>query len=966
MVSDTGWYYLHTSNAEGCEDLDSFLVIGDLDRPDIDISGDTITCDKPLIDLIALSQGASKYSWFLNDLLISSDSSINTGIPGVYKLLVEGSNGCVDSVEYTLDIDTLTPDFHIQSGTIECEEDSINICFDTLNQLDASYVWFLANGRVISDQNCISVSEEGWVRLLSQRDNGCSHIDSVFIDKKESKPQVQFNIIDLNCLTPSFTVKPNIPASKINWQLPSGSILTQDSLVVNMAGKYISFVVIEDFETPKAVLRADTLTCAKSTVTIELNSQNTLIQTLWTGPGLFMSNMASPTVSESGIYRVVITGLNGCSDTLQIEVPRDANYPDVTLFGDTITCLNPSVSIGASASRTNLTYNWSGPKGLTSSDSTFVVSDSGSYKVTVTSPEGCEIIREININLDTVSPAFQFTRIEDLNCQVVQTTVGFNSLDKIVQINWTGPNGFNSSTDSIIITSGGQYYLELTSENGCSNIDSFTIKQDTIKPPVSVTGDTITCSDFSAELIGVSIPNVEYLWITPSGDSIYSRVIFTAEIGKHIIEVTARNKCTSVSSFDLIADTLSPTLSLSADEINCRNPRVWINANSDGNLIEWSGLGIDLTGDSIIVANPGLYFARSTGHNDCVAIDSVNIGIDTVKPVVILSGGDITCDQTFVDLLGSTTSTGVTMWLDQSGNVLTNDAIYRTANAGRYQFIAIDSANGCEGQEFITVNDLRDLPVPDLQIIQPDCNESFGSIRIGSITGGQGPYSVSLNGGPFQSQNSFENLAPGSYTIEVEDVNGCQSIDSLTINSVTKAQASLSGDVEIELGDAVTLSLNIIPDISIVRSILWSPNHNISCTDCLNPIVNPTSSTEYSVEVIDTNGCVIILKVFVKVNIPGLFVPNVFSPANGDQLNDRFIPFSGTPETVKIEKMQIFSRWGELLFENGDFHPNDNKEGWDGTFLGERMNPGVYVYIISGSFLNGKEFVLSGDVTIID
>jgi len=67
-----------------------------------------------------------------------------------------------------------------------------------------------------------------------------------------------------------------------------------------------------------------------------------------------------------------------------------------------------------------------------------------------------------------------------------------------------------------------------------------------------------------------------------------------------------------------------------------------------------------------------------------------------------------------------------------------------------------------------------------------------------------------------------------------------------------------------------------------------------------------------------------------------IFIPNAFSP-NADNLNDIFRP-SGT---VQLTQMQIFNRWGELLYE---------QEGpvleWDGTYKGERVMQGYYYFLI--------------------
>ncbi len=87
-----------------------------------------------------------------------------------------------------------------------------------------------------------------------------------------------------------------------------------------------------------------------------------------------------------------------------------------------------------------------------------------------------------------------------------------------------------------------------------------------------------------------------------------------------------------------------------------------------------------------------------------------------------------------------------------------------------------------------------------------------------------------------------------------------------------------------------------------------------------------------------------------------VFVPNVFSP-NGDNLNDVFIPVTRGATQFHL---QIFNRWGQLIFES-----TDKNKGWDGTFNGEPCKVDSYVWklIISNS---KEEKELSGTVVVVE
>jgi hypothetical protein len=53
------------------------------------------------------------------------------------------------------------------------------------------------------------------------------------------------------------------------------------------------------------------------------------------------------------------------------------------------------------------------------------------------------------------------------------------------------------------------------------------------------------------------------------------------------------------------------------------------------------------------------------------------------------------------------------------------------------------------------------------------------------------------------------------------------------------------------------------------------------------------------------------------------------------------------------------------MYEATDFPPNDWTNGWDGTFKGQRLNPGVFVYYAEIELVNGETVIRKGDVTLL-
>ena len=99
-----------------------------------------------------------------------------------------------------------------------------------------------------------------------------------------------------------------------------------------------------------------------------------------------------------------------------------------------------------------------------------------------------------------------------------------------------------------------------------------------------------------------------------------------------------------------------------------------------------------------------------------------------------------------------------------------------------------------------------------------------------------------------------------------------------------------------------------------------------------------------------------------EVSFPNAFTPSASGPSDGkynpnDFDNDIFHPvFSGVDEY----RLSIFNRWGELIFES-----NDPNIGWDGYYRQVLCKQDVYVWKVEGKFINGQEFVKTGDVTLL-
>ncbi len=184
--------------------------------------------------------------------------------------------------------------------------------------------------------------------------------------------------------------------------------------------------------------------------------------------------------------------------------------------------------------------------------------------------------------------------------------------------------------------------------------------------------------------------------------------------------------------------------------------------------------------------------------------------------------------------------------------------------------------------------------------------------------------------------------------------------DTISILPPPVLTVTLPNDTTINLGETIEL----LPIISgVPAQYEWQPSAGLDCTDCPAPFAQPLSNTLYTLTIEDGYGCRTMDSISVSVEFGGrIYAPNAFSP-NGDGHNDIFTVYGG-PEVVEIASLKIFDRWGNMVYAAKRL-PADGSRGWDGTFKGKPMMPGVFVYIAEVVFLNGESRRQSGEVTIV-
>jgi gliding motility-associated-like protein len=288
-----------------------------------------------------------------------------------------------------------------------------------------------------------------------------------------------------------------------------------------------------------------------------------------------------------------------------------------------------------------------------------------------------------------------------------------------------------------------------------------------------------------------------------------------------------------------------------------------------------------------------------------------------------------------------------------------NTSLADNLNAGDY-FLTVSDINGCNFETSFSLIDASPFSA-SISSMDLSCDASNdGQISIFDISGGQAPYTFTINNQPTDS-TTISGLSIGVYNIDISDANNCLiSFTEELIASNNSIFASYTENYTILQGDSVNIESTL--EVGNFDFEWINNNQTLSCTDCANPTASPSSTTVYDLIITDESGCTQSISVLVEVEIVEIVdvVPNIFSP-NGDNRNDEFRFLSNDPLTVGLE-MSIFDRWGNLVFRSQSV---GNEITWDGTKNGNELNNGVFVYRLIIQSNDGTSKSLIGDVLLL-
>jgi len=686
-------------------------------------------------------------------------------------------------------------------------------------------------------------------------------------------------------------------------------------------------------------------------------------------PGNITTQNANVTPTATTIYSLSGTQ-NGCTGSATVGITVNPTPTINIVANPPVFCAGSTATLTASGANT---YTWN-PGGATGNSITISPASSQVYTVTGSSTFGCTSSKTMAVTVNTVPTAAPAV----LNSPLCATQTLSLSVNASNQYAWTGPNGFTSNLQNPLITNAspaatGVYSVTVTNIQGCSDTKTVSAVVNALPVP-TITSNSPVCALQPINFTGGG--GTVYNWTGPSGFTSGSQnpniaVSTTVNAGTYTLVVTDNNNCSNVATHNVVVNNL-PVIAPAGSTV-CANQNINLTAGG-GTLYAWSGPnGFSSNTQNPTIPNStlpmnGNYTVTVTDGNGCTTFSIANVVVNPIPTPVANDNSPVCTQQT----LSLQSSGGLNyFWTGPNGfsSTLQNPSIVNApvSASGNYTVTAFDNI-GCSATAVVsaTVN-----PLPSAQITAsnnkgcvPLCmtftaiNNGAAGIQSANWTFEDGGFASNV----INTDRCF--TIPGNYTanVVVTDNNNCTNSATYSMSAYPVPTADfnfsplkpvVNQDAEVTFTDA-SFGANIKIYDWYFKNV--PKPHSTE----KNPIYMFTEAGTYAVALTVTSdkGCKdTIVKVIIVGEDYGIYVPNVFTP-NGDGNNEIF-----QPKGYGISKyeIQIFDRWGEIVFSTNDFNV-----GWDGSYKGSsKIMEGSYAWRISLVNVFGKSHELTGHVILI-
>ncbi|WP_281233076.1 T9SS type A sorting domain-containing protein [Flavobacterium gelatinilyticum] len=546
-------------------------------------------------------------------------------------------------------------------------------------------------------------------------------------------------------------------------------------------------------------------------------------------------------------YRVVAAGIcspPATSSAAVLTVPT-INYASTQVNIACNGAANGSLSVTPSGGSTPYTYLWSN-SATTSSISNLAP---GNYDVTITDANSCQTTASFTISEPSALALSQasLTNVSCNNGANGTATVSVSGGTPGYTYSWAPYGGTNATATGL---SAGTFTVTVTDAYNCSSTLDFEITQpDALSVTPSQTN--ILCNGTPTGSASVTVTGgtgtYTYAW-APSGGTASTATGLTA--GTYTVTITDANNCQATESFTITEPAVLTAIPVAQTNIACYGDATGsasVTASGGTGTYTYSWAPSGGTASTAIGLSAGTYVVTITDVNSCTATQAFTITEPSAPLSVTSSSTPVSCfgganGTATVSVSGGTL--GYTYsWAPYGGTASTAIGL----EAGPYT-VTITDANGCTLTENVTVGSPAQFAATFTKT-DVSCNGGVNGTATITATGATFPYTYSW--APYGgTAATATGLAAGTFTVTIEDANGCVYQESVTINENAPVGYTQSQTNVLCNGTSTGSATVTASGGTGTYTYVWSPSGGTAAT------ATGLSVGNYSVLITDGNGCV--------------------------------------------------------------------------------------------------------------
>lgn len=497
-----------------------------------------------------------------------------------------------------------------------------------------------------------------------------------------------------------------------------------------------------------------------------------------------------------GNYTIEMQDGNGClieKDTEIVAPPQlvvDMSKQDIRCFGEKNGIAKAAIAGGIQP----YTWQWSGGAKTEQVDSLVA----GIYAVTVSDKNGCQYARSITIEENT--QIVMTPTIDSAKCfEEKSGRARINAVGGISPYTFQWSNGVVGNDNRNI--AGGNYKLTVTDAVGCNDTMTVVIYQpDSLRFDSLVTINTKCPNDANGAITAYTSGGVapySYLW-TPS--NITTQTINDLSPGRFVVRVKDVNGCLHDGEA-----TVKANAPINVDKFTIISP-LKCNGNTNGEIAvnasggvgnftyQWNTRPVQTT-STIQNLKAGNYTVTITDANNCfISKDTVLSQPSAINAAINLFS-NVKCKGESNGTATPSVSGGTPfanglkysyLWSDASAQ---NTPVAHDLGVGTYTLTVTD-ANGCSNTANVSITEPATSVAATATQSKLGCfNQNTGEANVVAV-GGTGSYTYLWSN--LQRTQRAVNLGRQPYFVTVTDVNGCQAIDTVDINTFDSIRISIS------------------------------------------------------------------------------------------------------------------------------------------------------------------------------